>query len=131
MNGPILKRCSRPNLVQVGVIKKPMLVEFVFDIGQSELGAPDGHVQFGQNPGQRADVVLVAVGKDDGAYALTVLGEIRNVGDDNVDAQQFGFGEHEAGVDDDNVVTPAHGHAVHSELAEPAQRHNMQFSSWH
>ena len=108
-----------------------MLVEFVFDVGQRELGAPDGHVEFGENPGQRADVVFVAVGEDDSANALAVFDEIGNVGDDDVDAQQFGFGEHQAGVDDDDVVAPAHGHAVHAELAQAAQRHDMQFSSWH
>ncbi len=44
---------------------------------------------------------------------------------------KFGFGEHQAGVDDDDVIAPAHGHAVHSELAQAAERYNVQFSSWH
>ncbi len=108
-----------------------MLVEFVFDVGQSELRAPDRHIEFGKNPGQRADVIFVAVGKNDGAHALPVLDQIGNVGNDDIHAQQFGFREHQAGIDDDDVVTPAHGHAVHSELAQAAEGHNMQFSSWH
>ena len=62
---------------------------------------------------------------------LAVFGQIGNVGNDDVHAQQLGFGEHQAGIDDDDVIAPAHGHAVHSELAETAQGHNMQFSSWH
>ena len=63
--------------------------------------------------------------------ALAVFDEIGNVGDDDVDAEQFGFGEHESGVDDDDVVAPADGHAVHTELAQAAEGDNLQFSSWH
>ena len=63
--------------------------------------------------------------------ALAVLDEIGDVGDDDVDAEQFGFGEHQSGIDDDDVVSPAHGHAVHAEFAEAAQGDDLQFSSWH
>ena len=34
-------------------------------------------------------------------------------------------------VDDDDIVTPTHGHAVHSELAQAAEGYDVQFSSWH
>jgi hypothetical protein len=63
-------------------------------------------------------VVFVAVRENDGANALAVLDEIGDVGDNDVDAEELGFREHEAGIDDDNVVAPAHGHAVHAEFAE-------------
>ena len=109
------------HLAQVGIVEQAVLVEFVFDVGQRELGAPDGNVEFGENPGQRADVIFVAVGEDDAANTLAVLDEIGNVGDNDVDAEQFGLGEHEAGVDDDDVVAPANGHAVHAELAQAAR----------
>src|SRR5690348_13534776 len=88
------------HLTQVGIVKQAVLVKFVFDIGQRELGTPDRNVEFGEHPGQRADVVFVAVGQDDAANALAILDEIRNVGDYDVDAKKFGFGEHESGVDD-------------------------------
>ena len=65
------------------------------------------------------------------ANPLPVFGQIGNIRNDDVDAQQFGLGEHQASVDDDDVIAPAHGHAVHSELAQTAEGHNMQFSSWH
>ena len=57
--------------------------------------------------------------------------QIGDVGDDDVDAEQFGFGEHEPGVDDDNVVAPANGHAVHAEFAEPTERYDLEFSDGH
>ena len=117
--------------MQVGIIQQVMLVELVFDVGQRELSAPDRHIQLGKNPRQRADVVFMAVGQDNRAHLLAVFDQVRDVGNNDVHAQQFGFGEHQAGVDDDNVIAPAHGHAVHSELAQTAQGHDMQLSSWH
>src|SRR5437899_2398153 len=100
----------RANLAQVGVIEQAVLVEFVFDIGQREFGGIHRNVQLGKNPGESADVVFVAVGEDDSADTLPVLDEIGNVGYYDVNAEKFGLGEHETGVDDNNVIAPAHGH---------------------
>jgi hypothetical protein len=54
---------------------------------------------------------------------LAILLEIGDVGDDEVDAEEFGFGEHHAGVDDEDVVTETKDHHVHSEFAETAERY--------
>ena len=94
--------------------------ELAVDVGEGELGAVDGDVELGENPGQAADVVFVAMGEDDGADVLLVFDEVGDVGDDDVDAEEFGLGEHEAGIDDDDVVFVAEGEAVHTELAESA-----------
>jgi hypothetical protein len=51
---------------------------------------------------------------------LLVLDEVGDVGDDDVDAEELGLGEHEAGIDDDDVVFIAESEAVHAELAESA-----------
>ena len=133
MNGerPDLEALSGTDFAQVGVVEQLVFVELVFHVGQRELGAPDGDVQFAENPGQGADVVFVAVREDDAAHMLAIFEQVRNVGDDDVDAQQLGFGEHQAGIDHDDVVAQADGHAVHAELAQPAQRNNMQFSFCH
>ena len=42
---------------------------------------------------------------------LAVLFEVREVRRDDVHAEQFGVGEHHAGVDHDDVVAVAEGHA--------------------
>ncbi len=46
-------------------------------------------------------MVFVSVREDDAANLAAVLDEVGDVGDDDVDAQELFFGEHEAGVDDD------------------------------
>ncbi len=64
------------HLTQVGIVEQSVFVELVFDIGERELSAPDGNVEFGENPGQRADVVLVTVREDDPAHTLAVFDKI-------------------------------------------------------
>src|SRR5208282_3004296 len=133
MNGerPNFEALSRTDFAQVRVVEKLVFVKLIFDVGQRKLGAPDGNVQFAENPRQGSDVIFVAVRKDDGAHQLAIFKQVRNVGDNDVDPQQLGFGEHQAGVNHDDVIAPADGHAVHTELAQPAQRNNMQFSFCH
>ena len=71
-------------------------------------------------------MVLVAMGEDDGADMLPILSEVSDVGYDDVHAQELRFGEHQAGVDDDDVVFPSQGEAVHAEFAQAAERDDFQ-----
>ncbi len=123
MNGewPDLEAIAGPNLAQLGIVQEPMLIQLVFYIGQGELRSPDRNVQFRKNPRQGADMVFMSMREHNGAYALAILHQVGNVGDNDVHTQQFGFGEHHAGVNDDDVVAPAHGHTIHAELAEAAK----------
>ena len=105
--GAEVKLLPRRNLDQFRVVEQLVFFQLAFDIGQGELGRVDRHFQFTQDPWQPTDVVLVTMGQDDGANMLAVFGEVRDIGDDNVDAQQFSLGKHETGIDDDDVVCPA------------------------
>lgn len=111
----------RRDFDQLDLIEHMVLVELAFHVCQRELGGVDGDFDFAQNPRQAANVVLVPVRQDNAAHALLVFYEVGDVRHDNIDAEQLRFGEHEARVDDDNVVFPFERHAVHAELAEPAR----------
>ena len=126
-----LEALSWVDFTQIGIFEQSVLFEFVFQQGERELRSPHRHIEFGKNPRQSADVVFVTVGEDDGAHPLPVFDQIGNVRNNDVHAQQFRLGEHQAGVNHDDVIAPAHGHAVHSELAQAAEGHDVQFSSWH
>jgi hypothetical protein len=76
-------------------------------------------------------MVFVPVSQNDALYPLTVFDQVGDIGHNDIDAQQFGFRKHQAAVDDNDIVTPTHGHAVHSELAQAAEGYDVQFSSWH
>ena len=108
--------------VQLGFIKQRVLFEFLAHDGQRKFRAVNRDVYFGQNIGNGADVIFVRVGEDDGAHHALVLLQVGDVGDDDVDAEQFLLGEHQAGVNYDDVVAGAQREHVHTELAQPAQR---------
>ena len=129
--GPDLEALPGDNFMEAGGVEQPVLLELVLHIGEGKLRAPDGNVQFGQDPGQRSDVILVPVGENDAAHPVPVLGQVADVGNNDVHAEEFGLREHQSGVDDDDVLAPAHGHAVHPELAQAAQGYDLQFSSRH
>ncbi len=114
------------HLDQLDLIRKLVLFQLVVHVGQRELGAVHGNLQLVQDPRQAADVVLVPVRQHNAAHMLLVLNQVGDVGHHNVDAQQFRLGKHQARVNDNNVVFPAHCQAVHAELAKPAQGDNLQ-----
>src|SRR5690242_3469475 len=108
-----------------------MLFEPALDQGKREFGTVDGDIQLSQQEGHATDVILVAVGEDETANHSRVLLEIREIGSDYVDAEEFRFGKHHAGVNHDDVIAVAESHAVHSELAQPSDGHYLQFSIRH
>ncbi len=110
---------------EFGVVEEAMLFELAFDVGEGELGTVDGDVEVRQDPRKAADVILVSVGEDDAADFAAVLDEVGDVGNDDVDAEELFFGEHEAGVDDEDVVAVVEGEAVHAELAESTKRNYL------
>ena len=79
--------------------------------GEREGRAVDGHVDLGEQIGHGADVVLVAVGEDQRPDLGLVLLEEGQVGHDQIDAQQFGVGEHHSAIDHDDVFAVADGGA--------------------
>ena len=72
-----------------------------------------------------ADVILVTV-REDQRGDMPPLLQIRQVRDDQIDAQELRVGEHDARVHDDGRVTPGECEHVHAELAEPAERYNFE-----
>ncbi len=116
--GPEGEAAAGQHLDQLGVVEQAMFVELAFDERQRKFSPVDGDVQLGEDPGEAADVVFVAVGEDDGANLVAIFREVADVGDDDVDPEEFFFWEHQSGVDDDDVILPAEGHAVHAELAK-------------
>ncbi len=100
--------------------------ETAFDEGKGEGRGVDGYVEFGEEEGDGADVVFVPMGEQEGADVLAVFLEVGEVRGDDIDAEELVFGEHHAGVDDDDVVAVANGHHVHAELTESAERNDLE-----
>src|SRR5258707_13537339 len=66
-------------------------------------------------------MIFVAVRQNDCANVLAILFQIRDVWNDQIDAQQLGLREHHAGIDHDEVVAVAKRHHVHAELTETTE----------
>src|ERR1700722_6305662 len=108
-----------------------MLFQLALNIGQRELCPVHRNVQLRQNPRQSADVVFMSVGQNDRANLFAVFSQIADIRDNNVHTQQLFFRKHQTSVDDNNVILPAEGHAVHTELAKTTQRNHLQFILCH
>ncbi len=116
---------------QFDLIRKLVLFQLVVNVGQRELGAVYGNLQLVEDPWQAANMVFVAVREHNAADVLLVLDQVGDVGNNNVNAQQLRLREHQAAVNDNNVVFPTHCQAVHSELAKTTQGDNLQFFCLH
>ena len=105
----------------------PVLAELGRDQRQGEPGADQRDVAAQpQQVRDRADVVLVPVGEDDGGDVVEPVLDDPEVGEDQVDAGLLGLGEQDAAVDDQQLALELqHGH-VAADLAEPAERHDAQ-----
>jgi hypothetical protein len=72
---------------EAGFLIEVVLFQAAFDQGQCEIGSVDRDSDIGKEIGDGADVVLMAVGEDEGADELLVLFEKAQVGHNQVDAQ--------------------------------------------
>ena len=100
-----------------------VLVELRLDEREREARRDhERHPHLAHEVRERADVILVAVREDDGAHHLLAVAEVREVGQDEVDAEMLVAREREPGVDDDDrSVRLVDGHVL-ADLAEAAER---------
>jgi hypothetical protein len=113
---------ARCDFTKRGGIEQAGFFEALFDEREREAGAVDGDVDVTKDVRQRADVIFVAVRENDRFDEMAILFEIGDVWNDEVDAEEFGFGEHHSGVDDNDGVADANRHHVHAEFAETTER---------
>jgi hypothetical protein len=64
---------ARFNLDQVDLVQQLVLVQLAFHVGQRELGRVDRNLQLGENPGQPADVIFMAVCEHYSSHARPVF----------------------------------------------------------
>jgi len=104
-----------------------VLLELGPDQRQRERRPDDRHVgELAQQVGDPADVVLVPVGDEQRAELVAAVAHVGEVVDDDVDPEHLLVGEHQAAIDDDQIVVRFdHGH-VAADLAAAAQWNDAQ-----
>ncbi len=130
--GPSLDLLPRRQLLQRRVAEL-VLVELGADHADRQQAAVDHRrlADLTQHVGQRADVVLVAVGEDDRLDVVDAIAQVGEVGQDEVDAEHLRGREHQAGVDDDDAaVVLDHGHVL-ADLAQSPERQHAQLAGGH
>ena len=107
---------ARLDHVQLGLVEQFVLFQTALDQRQRELRSVDRNIELREQKRNAADVILVPVRQDQRAHHVRNSAPDSEIGSDDIDAQQFGVGEHHARVDYDNVVSIAECHGVHPEL---------------
>ncbi len=113
----------RIGLAQLHRAQQAVLVELRLDEPERELRRPDLlHARLAQNVRQRADVILMAVREQDRPHGALEIGQVREVGQDQIDAEVLVAREREARVDDDDLAVGLEDGHVLADLAEAAKR---------
>src|ERR1051326_8435936 len=113
------------DLDEARLLLELVLFEAALYQGDGEGSAIDGDVDLGEEVWDGADVVFVAVGEHESTDLGDVVFEEGEVGHHQVDAEEFGVGEHHAGIDDDHIVAEADDGHVHTELAKTAEGNHL------
>ena len=121
-NGPIWSS-SPGSRATSGIVVELVLLDLVAKEPAGEGRGVDRHARkLGQHVRQRADMVLVGVGDEEGLDLGLVLLEVGDVGDDEVDPEHLLVGEHQAAVDHDDLVAVLEHVHVLADLADAAER---------
>jgi hypothetical protein len=110
-------------LTQLHRAQQSVLVELRLDQAERQAGGPDLlHACLAEQVRERADVVLVPVREQHRAYRPLAVDQVREVGQDQVDAEVLVAREREACIDHDGLAAGLeHGHVL-ADLAESAER---------
>ena len=107
-----------------------VLVELRARHGDGELAAVDDRhrllAEVAQHPWERAEVVLVAVGDDDGLDVVDPFAQVSEVGQHEVDAHHVGGREAQPAVDDHDPVAVLDDRQVLADLADAPEREDAQ-----
>ena len=120
---------ARHQLPQLRGAQEAVLVELRLDEREREPRRDhERHAHLAHEVRQCADVILVAVREHDGAHHLLPVAQVREVGQDEIDAEMLVAREREAGVDDDDrAVRLVDGHVL-ADLAEAAERDDPAYA---
>jgi hypothetical protein len=105
-----------------------VLVELPLHESERERRPIDGSAQERRDIRHRPDVILMTVGQQQRLQLVPAALEILELRDDQVHPWQVRLGKHRPSVDDDGGVPARDGHHVEAELAQAAERHDLDRS---
>ena len=118
---PIVDRLAVADRHEAGAVGQSGLLDPVPGQPDRELGAVDRCLQFAQQVGQAAGVVLVPVGQDDPVDPVPAVVQVGELGQHQVDTGHVGVREHDAAVEDDDPAVDLYTGAVAADLPQTAK----------
>ena len=110
---------------ELGLVQQAVLLQLQPDQPRGHAGGVNWGVDGAQHIGQRANVVLVAVGDEDAPDLGLVFDQVAHVGDDHVDTVHIVVRETHAAVHDNDIVAElVYGHVL-ADLIQTAKRNNF------
>src|SRR5882672_4366887 len=121
-----LDHIARFHAMQQNVAKQVMFFQLALSQSGGKVGTVNWNVEFLQNVGQRPEVVLMPVREYYSGYVVAILFEEFEVRNADVYSVRSLFGKAHAGIKDQHFILVTHSHAIHSKLADAAERNNLQ-----
>ena len=119
-------RFAGHNGMELRRLVQPVLPQFFPKELNREGGSVDRSVKFAKKKGHGTDVILVAMGQENGAKPVAVFPKVAEVRDHHVHPQHVFLGEHEAGVHHNQGILALQGHHVQTDFPQPSQGDHLE-----
>ena len=119
------------NGFQVSFLQFTTSAELDLQETPGEGGGVDWRLDFLQDVPDRAGMIFMAVGDNDASYPVALVRQITKIGNDVVDSQHVILGEHDAGVDNQNVRAILDGHHIFADFPQTSQGNQPYTLSCH
>jgi len=119
--GPQSKFLLGMDGMELDVFQELMFFEFFPEEGQGQGGTVNGQIIFAQEKGHRADMVFVAMGKDQRQNLFPAVSQVGEIRDHHIYAQHVVFGEHDAGINEDQAVIGLEDHSIETDFPQAAE----------
>ncbi len=113
--------------VDLHLLGQPLLLELAGDQAGGERGRVERNAEIEREIGDRADMVLMAVGQHHAEQVVAPRLDEAQIGQDQLDAGIGRIGEGHAEIDHDPLAPAAVEIDVHADLAGTAQRQEKEF----
>ena len=124
-SGPTSTRLARRDRNQTSLGVDPVFVELRLNERERERRAVDRAVDVRDDVRDGADVILVPVREHERADPAAVGASAPTSGMIEIDAEELGPREHHAGIDEQSGIPAGDEQHVHAELANPAERDDV------
>ena len=125
--GPMRRALAVGYRDELRAVEHPRFLDAAAGEAERQLRPVDRDSDVAKEECDPAGVVLVGVREHHALDPVGVLPQIREVGQDEIDAGHVGIGEHQPAVDDEDASLDLEAEAVPPDLPQPAEKDEPHF----